>query len=249
MVFTQTSYHFLRYQKDKNRYVPKENLLKIGSDTLKKHHIYLDPTGKYFFDNKFIDSLLNKDERLISFLQDVRFVKQEILINTGTKQFSAFMLNSERLLKSSIAVGINHDNTKQLCYKPDVFKMLFDLKDLSIYDVLSLASRFSCECNGYDITSFDINELDKNQKISYYNAYRAFLRESFSILKPIKVSAKLSFWNFFHYTIMTNITMNSSDVESRSSNYPVVFFALITYFLLALQATILGRGYEKMINT
>lgn len=249
-ILTQTSYHFLRYQKDKNEYIARGNLLELSPAELKKFHIYLDPTGKYFFDNKFIDLLMKNDKEFNAFLQNIRFIKQDMFIFTGSKPISVAMLNSERLLKSQIQVGVNNDNTPKLCYKPDIFKMLFELENVRVFDLLGLASRFACDCNNYTIDSFDITKLDENQKIDYYNTYRAFIRESLNILKPIKSSAELSFGNLFHYVIISNLTMNFPDIEVRSKgvNDWKILFAILTYFLLALQATILGTSWERIIR-
>ena len=287
MVFVQTSYHFLRYQKDRNAYIPKERLLVLDSSVvsltlldiwplrkrasknqlstdkskvkghlthytsdLKKFYIYLDPTGKYFFDNKFIDLLISNDEGLGEFLQDTRFIKQDMFIFTGVNPINVLMLNSEKLLKYSIMVGVNEDGTAKTCYKPHIFQMLLDSETVSAFDLFSFASRFACDCNDFVVDSFDISKLDKNQRVNYYNAFRAFTREALNILKPVKISVKLSFADFFRYVIMNNITMGSPDLEAREKGGDgwVVFFAMFTYFLLALQATILGTRWERIIT-
>jgi len=267
MILTQASHHFLSYQKDKNEYIPRGNLLELSRLELKKFYIYLDPTGKYFFENKFIDLLLLGDyaefilqdykkpddllkeyKEFSAFSKDIRFVKQETVIQTGNKQFSALMPNSERLLKSSIMIGVNKDDTPKLCYKPYIFQMLFKLENISTFDLHSIASRFACDCNNYPIDSFDKNKLDKNQTIDYYNVYRAFIRESLSILKPIKVSAKLSFSNFVNYVFVTNFKMNSSELEVRTKQIDglKILFPIVTYFLLALQAAALCEFYKRI---
>lgn len=250
MICSQASYHYLKYKKNHNEYIPKSNLLDLSTDELNKYGIYLDPTGKYFFDNKFIDLLVKGDLNLFNFLQNIRFMKQDMSIYTGSKNFSVAMLNTERLLKSSIQVGINNDNSPKLCYKPNVFQMLFQLESVGIADLLGLANRFACECNNFAIDSLDISKLSNNERIDYHNAYRAFIRESLNVLKPIKVSAKLSLGNFFNYAFMNNITMNCPEIESRSkigSGWKI-FFAIVSYFLLAVQATILGTWWESLIS-
>ncbi len=251
MVLGQTSYHFLKYQKNKNAYIPKEKLLTLNSEELKRFDIYLDPIGHYFFGNKFIDLLFKNDEESNMFLQNIHFVKQDMFIYTGrVNPLSILMPNFERLLKSSIEVGVNKDSTLKLCYKPHIFQMLFNLETVSIFDLQGFASRFACDCNGYAIDSFDIDKLNNDQKVDYYNAYRAFIRESLNTLKPIKISTKLFFGDFFRYVIMSNITMGSPDLEARAKegNNWVILFAIATYFLLAIQATILGTMWERIIS-
>lgn len=269
MIFTQASYHFLKYQKDKNEYSPKGNLLELNSIELKKFYIYLDPIGHYFFDNHFIDLLLSRDygefisqdnmqsgglskryAEFNAFLQNIRFVRQDMLIHAGSTQLSAVTQSSERLLGSPIQIGINEDDTPKLCYKPRSFQMLFESENIVIWDILSLASRFACDCNNYSIASFDISHLDRNKKIDFYNANRAFIRESLNVLKPVKVSAKLYFCDFINYVIANNFTMNSSEIEARTKQLDSLrtLCFVVTYFLLVLQAGIFWKYYERILK-
>jgi hypothetical protein len=83
------------------------------------------------------------------------------------------------------------------------------------------------------------------------NAMRGFLRHALNLLKPVKVptNVNLGFFDFFCFALFTDLTMNSPDLIPRSPGVQkwIPIFAFLSYFLMALQATVFGFLYQKKL--
>lgn len=245
----QASFHYLTWRKDRNAYIPTGIYSELDSQTLRRLGISLDPLGKYYFDNRFIEGLFRGE---LGDLSNIRFRRQDSLIRQGQSEpFQAYMLNRERFLSSPFLIGIEADNTPILCNKLAAKEMLLAMDTLDMFELMSLSSRFACDCLGFDLQTFRKEALDAASAIRWQNAFGAFLRESLFILKPFQVPSNynLKFSDFFRFTLFTNMTMSSPDLVPRSRvvQHTIPVFTVLSYFLLAVQAALFALAYQRLI--
>lgn len=249
LLTTQASFHFLAWRKNPNAYVPTGIYSELDSDTLRRLGVYIDPLGKYFFDNRFIDGLL---QGTLGDLSNIRFRRQDNIVRTGqTKPFQALVPTRELFLTNPIPVGIRPDNTLILCDKTAAKQMMLSLEVLDAYELQSIASRFACDCLGFDLKTFKLDALDSASALQYRGAFSAFLREALNVVRPFQVPSNLNLGlsDFFRFALFTNMTMSSPDLipRARSVQNSIPVFTVLSYFLLAVQAAILAFAYERLI--
>lgn len=252
MVLTQSCIHYLCWRNDKQAYIPTGIYRELDSTMLKKLHIYIDPLGHYYFDNKFLDKLITNDSSLGD-LSNIRFKLQDQIMRAGPKlPLQAAMLLTDYFKNKPIQIGVDEKNNPIYCHKPEMFKLLFALEEPTIYDMQSTASRFACDCLGFDYNSFDRSKLNQAQDASYTNAFRSFLRKALDLHRPIQYPSNidLSLVDFIRFVVFTNMTMHSPSLTPRSKRAQnwMPIFTIITYFLLATEAAVLGIFYTRFIK-
>ena len=249
LLVAQASFHFLTWRKDRNAYVPTGIYSELDPETFKRLGLYRDPLGKYYFENQFLDNLFRGT---LGDVSNIRFRRQDNIVRTVLAEpFQALVLTRELFLRNPIIIGANARNEPILCDKSTPKEMLLALEELSLFDLLSIGSRFACDCLGFDLKTFNPAALDRASSLSYQNALLGFLREALNLLKPVKVptNVDLGFSDFLRFALFTNMTMSSPDLVPRSPGVQRVipFFTVLSYFLLAVQAATLGFAYQRLI--
>lgn len=249
LLLSQACFHFLIWRKDRNAYVPTGIYRELDPEIITRLGIYIDPRGKYYFHDTFLDNLLRGN---LGDVSNVRFRRQDNIVVTGPAEpFQALFVHRQLFLQNPIQIGVKPNQEPILCDRKEAKEMLLALDDLDLYELLAITSRFACDCLGFELATFNPKTLDQPALVNYQNAMLGFLRQALNLFRPVQVPVNLNLGlsDFFRFALFTNMTMSSPDLvpRSRGAQHAIPFFTVLSYFLLATQAATLAFAYEKLI--
>lgn len=142
---------------------------------------------------------------------------------------------------------------QQIFFDSIAINNLFELSEPSMHDLVGLSRQFAKDVVSESSKKGYIKDYGWNQDTLYFLAEHQFMRTAFSWFIPYikRNNFYISKFDIIKFIFEKNLTMNSSEIVLRNKNIESfwLIFTLMTYFLLATQASIFATTYLKYTDS